>query len=155
MTAQSLSRTEIEGLLPHRGDALFLASAEVDGLRASGQAVWSSSHPHINGHFPGSPIVPGIFLIEAAVQLSGVALAAQKRHARSGQTFGVLAGVRKALFHRPVRPAQPIHFEITLVEPSVGPFVRASGHGYNVKGLKVLSLELTIAVVERATLLAG
>lgn len=149
MTARKLSRADIEGLLPHRGDALFLTSAEVDGLRAAGQADWTLEHPHIRGHFPGLPVVPGIFLIEAAAQLAGVALALQSRPGE--RKLGVLASVRKALFHRPVRPGRPVHFEVALLAP-VGPFIRASGLGRDARGQKAATLELTIGVVEPSAL---
>lgn len=151
MTARKLSRAEIEELLPHRGDALFLSAAEVDGVRASGEAVWAPDHPHIRGHFPGLPLVPGIFLIEAAAQLAGVALAALEPNAPAGRRLGVLAGVRKALFHRPVRPGQPVHFEIALFPP-VGAFIRASGLGRDARGAKAATLELTIGLVEPSAL---
>ena len=153
MTGRRLSRADIEELLPHRGDALFLSAAEVDGLRVSGEAVWAADHPHIKGHFPGLPLVPGIFLIEAAAQLAGVALAAQKR-TPDERRFGVLAGVRKALFHRPVRPGEPIRFELALFSP-VGSLLRASGLGRDARGRKAATLELAIGLVERSALTAG
>ncbi|NNN04931.1 MAG: hypothetical protein HKL90_03425 [Elusimicrobia bacterium] len=145
---------EIEELLPHRGAALFLSAAEVDGLRASGEAVWNSGHPHILGHFPDLPVVPGIFLIEAAAQLAGVALAVQRQAAPGERRLGVLAGVRRALFHRPVLPGQTIRFEVLLAAP-VGALIRASALGRDAQGRKAATVELAIGSAERALLSAG
>ncbi len=151
---RKFSRAEIEELLPHRGAALFLVAAEVDGLRAAGEAVWNADHPHILGHFPGLPLIPGIFLIEAAAQLAGVALAVQPRDAGGEQPLGVLAGVRRALFHRPVRPGQPVHFEVALSAP-IGGLLRALAQGRDSQGRKTATLELAIGSAQRALLAAG
>mgnify|MGYP001606289747 CR=1 FL=1 len=68
-----LNKDDICLLLPHRDHALFLLDAVVEGPHVTGTACWADSHPHLTGHFPGLPIVPGVFLIEAAAQLGGTA----------------------------------------------------------------------------------
>jgi len=148
MKELTFSRTEIEELLPHRGHALFLTEARVNGTQVHGKAVWESAHPHLEGHFPELPLVPGVFLIEAAAQLAGVALAIQ--NTQDKQFLGVLAGVRKALIHRPVHPGNPISFEVKVSPSPVGSFLTASGVGHDSGGNKVVTVELTIGVIERA-----
>ncbi|SUX30494.1 3-hydroxyacyl-ACP dehydratase FabZ family protein [Chromobacterium vaccinii] len=147
MAARQFSGEELAALLPHAGDAFFLSDAEVDGWKASGGASWRADHPHLRGHFPGEPIVPGVYLLEAAAQLAGVAI----RCGAEGwtpETLGVLAGVRKSYFHRFVRPDERVDYALE-VKPTPGSAMYAvSGLG-EVGGDKVLTVELTIAGVRR------
>ena len=149
MSARRLSRSEIERLLPHRGAALFLLSAEIDGGRAVGEARWSREHPHIAGHFPGLPVVPGIFLIEAVAQLAGVAIAAGRPAANA--EVGVLAAVRRCLLHRPTRPETTVRLEIALHAP-FGGLARASGFAFDEHGLKAATVDLAISSIDPARL---
>lgn len=137
--------------LPHRGDALFVQSAEVEGSSIRGEACWSAQHPVLQGHFPGQAIVPGVFLIEAAAQLGGVWIA--RSHA-GRQGLGVLASVRKALVHRLVMPDERVRYELQLAAAGER-FFSVRGHafgsataaeGAEAPDAKVLTIDLLIAV---------
>lgn len=69
--------------------------------------VVPADHPCLSGHFPGSPIVPAVVLLERIARV----LAASTVCTR-------LCGVREAKFLRPVRPDQ--RFTIGLEPPSGG-----------------------------------
>ena len=142
-----LCRTDIEALLPHRDAALFLLDATVRGSQVEGHASWPARHPHLAGHFPGLPIVPGVFLIEAAAQLAGVALAGR---AGAASRLGMLAGVKRSLLHHPVRPGERVHFKLD-VKPGIGDRIAtASGYAQRDDGRKLLTVEITVALVDRS-----
>ncbi|WP_211440663.1 3-hydroxyacyl-ACP dehydratase FabZ family protein [Collimonas humicola] len=141
--AESFDRAEIEALLPHRSHALFIADAVVDGAQVSGHAGWEVSHPHLSGHFPGNPIVPGVFLIEAGAQLAGVWIAAGNRQ-QAG--LGMLAGVKRVLIHKPVVPGDRLSFELTVSHVSAN-FFDAAGVAVFADGAKAITLRITIAVL--------
>jgi len=137
--------------LPHRGDALFVQSAEVEGTSIRGEACWSALHPVLQGHFPRQAIVPGVFLIEAAAQLGGVWIA---RSHKGRQGLGVLASVRKALVHRIVMPDERVRYELQLAAAGER-FFSVRGHAYGSATAadgrdagdgKVLTIDLLIAV---------
>lgn len=137
--------------LPHRGDALFVQSAEVEGSRVRGVARWSVRHPVLQGHFPEQAIVPGVFLIEAAAQLGGVWIA---RSHDGQQGLGVLASVRKALVHRLVMPDEFVHYDLQVAAAGER-FFSVRGHacgaaseaeGRDAGDDKVLTIDLLIAV---------
>jgi 3-hydroxyacyl-[acyl-carrier-protein] dehydratase len=152
----SCSRTgpeEILGLLPHRAPFLFVR--EVSHVRedeATGRCRWDADNPIFQGHFPQLAIVPGVLLVEGAAQLAGVHLATlgRQRPQALTQPIGVLTGVRRALVHRPVRPDTDVEYCLSFQPPLAGMFlVRATA---TVGGQRCLSCEISIAVVERATL---
>lgn len=69
--------------------------------------VIPADHPCLPGHFPGSPIVPAVVLLDRAAR----ALAANAQDARLG-------GLLEAKFLRPIRPDQ--RFTIGLESPKDG-----------------------------------
>lgn len=148
---RNLSRAEIEELLPHRGHALFLRNAAVEGWHVKAEAEWDVSHPHLAGHFPGLPIVPGLFLIEAAAQSVGVVLG-NLPGAATGTSdrreLAVLAGVKESLLHNMVRPSQIVRFQVD-VEPILdGKYFAAFGAAQDGDGNKVLTVHLNVALVQ-------
>ncbi len=68
-----------------------------------------------NGHFPDQPIFPGVLMLEAMAQVSGV-LAFETRGTRpaDGVTY-LFGGVDKARFRRPVIPGDRLDMESTIL----------------------------------------
>jgi UDP-N-acetylglucosamine acyltransferase len=88
------------------------------GVRAVGAKLVSANEPYFAGHFPGAPVLPGVILCEALVQL-GAHLAG-----REGGSLR-LVGIEKARFRRPVVPGEALHLEVTCRE--AGPPWRLRG----------------------------
>ncbi|MBV8047878.1 MAG: 3-hydroxyacyl-ACP dehydratase [Paludibacterium sp.] len=111
----ALTRSDIEAVLPHRGDIFFCQRLTIDGPHHfSGVARWSGDNPLIRGHFPGMPVVPGVMLIEAAAQLAGAGLLVGDPYVKTlpAASVGVLAGVRNGWFKAAVRPETDVAFAI-------------------------------------------
>jgi 3-hydroxyacyl-[acyl-carrier-protein] dehydratase len=70
--------------LPHRKPFLFLQEVtELEpGVRARARQVFDPADPIFGGHFPGDPIVPGVFLSEAIAQLAGIVAGAGQSERR-------------------------------------------------------------------------
>ena len=64
------------------------------------------------GHFPGTPLMPGVLMIEALVQAAGVLLLAQDVEPSALRT--VLRGVNNARFRRQVVPGDRLHLAVTI-----------------------------------------
>jgi 3-hydroxyacyl-[acyl-carrier-protein] dehydratase len=67
------------------------------------------------GHFPGNPIMPGVLMLEALAQASGI-LHNLSRRPRDGYEFlHYFAGIDKARFKQVVTPGDQLRLEVKLV----------------------------------------
>ena len=99
---------KIMELLPHRYPFLMIDRVEeVDpGVRAVAVKCVTINEPQFQGHFPATPIMPGVLICEAFAQTAGiVALSAHEDLA--GRTVYLL-GLDKVRFRKPVRPGDRI-----------------------------------------------
>ncbi len=97
-------------LLPHRYP--FLMVDRVISLEGDRKAVAvknvSINEPYFQGHYPGQPIMPGVMILEALAQLSGILLSRRLEH--TGKV-AVLLSLDKAKMRRPVRPGDQLILE--------------------------------------------
>lgn len=145
----------IHYLLPHRPPMLFVKDVRVlEYNHYIGIASWPADTPVVDGHFRGCPLIPGVFLLEAAAQVAGVGLLAGdpvSRAAAHGR-LGMLAGVRKCTFRRPVMPNEPVTYELHArrVDTSLAVVTGTA----EVESQLVAQLEFMVAHVEVAALAA-
>jgi 3-hydroxyacyl-[acyl-carrier-protein] dehydratase len=110
-------------LLPHRYPFLLLdrvTQHPPGALRAIKCVTYNE--PYFVGHFPSSPIVPGVILIEIMAQAS----AALYRLEHPSETLpmpGKLAAVDRARFHVPVYPGTQLIVNTKLVQ-AIGALAR-------------------------------
>jgi 3-hydroxyacyl-[acyl-carrier-protein] dehydratase len=73
---QSADIQLIQRILPHRYPFLLVDKVvDIDGYSsARGIKNVTMNEPHFQGHFPGVPIMPGVTIVEAMAQTSGVML---------------------------------------------------------------------------------
>lgn len=101
-------------ILPHRYPMLLVDRViEIDGdRRALGVKNVTVNEPFFQGHYPGAPIMPGVLIVEAMAQLSGV-LIGQKLE-NTGK-LAVLMSMDRVKIRRPVTPGDQMILEAEAV----------------------------------------
>ncbi len=105
-----LARDEILKYLPHRDPFLFIDEVisieEGNNIHASMNI--KDDDVFLEGHFPENPIVPGVILIEAMGQASGIlGFKTMGKTPEEGSIY-VIAGVDKARFRQRVLPGDKV-----------------------------------------------
>ena len=72
------------------------------------------------GHFPNNPIMPGVLIIEAMAQLSGILGFVTVGRKPSDGLVQYLAGSSKARFKRPVLPGDRLCMESEIISEKRG-----------------------------------
>ena len=102
--------------LPHRYP--FLLVDRVTELRpgasVKGYKNVTINEPFFSGHFPGRPIMPGVLIVEALAQVSGVLAMATKNQDVKDAIY-YLAGTDKTRFKRPVLPGDRLDMESEIL----------------------------------------
>lgn len=90
-------------MLPHRYPFMLVdrVTELVPGERIAGYKNITYNEPFFQGHFPGAPIMPGVLLLEAMAQLSGILLL-QKPEDRGSLAY--FMAIDRARFRKPVQP---------------------------------------------------
>lgn len=111
----TLDVREIMKILPHRYPMLLIDRiTDFEPLKyARGYKNVTINEPMFTGHFPGNPVLPGVYIIEAMAQIGGIAILASGDMARK---IPYLAGIDKAKFRRPVVPGDQLLMEATVVK---------------------------------------
>jgi 3-hydroxyacyl-[acyl-carrier-protein] dehydratase len=73
------------------------------------------NEPFFQGHFPTRPIMPGVLLVEAMAQASGVLAVESLGLAGSGKLVYFMA-IDGAKFRKPVEPGVLLRIEVDLVQ---------------------------------------
>ena len=104
----------IKRMIPHRYP--FLMIDRVVDVVADRSAVGiknvSINEPFFQGHYPGTPIMPGVLIVEAMSQLSGLMLS--QKLERTGKV-AVLLSLDKVKLRRPVVPGDQLVIEAEAV----------------------------------------
>ena len=105
-----MEKDEIKKYLPHREPFLFIDGVVeiIENETIHAKKLISEDEYFLEGHFPGNPIFPGVIIIEALGQASGIlGFTTMKKTPEEGSIY-VLAGVDKVRFRRRVRPGDTI-----------------------------------------------
>ena len=110
----------IQSLLPHRYPFLFVDRVEdIDGIKtARGIKNVTMNEPHFQGHFPGTPIMPGVTIIEALAQTAAVMVGTTLKLHNKNMLIYFMA-IDKCKFRRKVVPGDVLNLHVkTLREGS-------------------------------------
>ncbi|AIQ19727.1 hypothetical protein H70357_25685 [Paenibacillus sp. FSL H7-0357] len=132
----------IKELIPHRYPFLLVDRViELEeGKRAVAIKNVTVNEPFFTGHFPEYPVMPGVLIVEALAQTSGIAMSSSEE---DSNRIGLLTGIDNCRFKRQVKPGDQLRleFEVTRVK---GQIVKGNGTA-TVDGELVCQAEIMFA----------
>ncbi len=108
---------EIQDFLPHRYPFLLVDKVvECEpGVRLLALKNVTYNEPFFQGHFPHEPIFPGVLIMEALAQATGLLASQSDESLGKGMTY-YLAGIDRARFKRPVVPGDQLMLKVNFVK---------------------------------------
>ena len=108
---------EVRNFLPHRYPFLLIDKVLDFEIGESLTAIKNVSfnEPQFTGHFPSQPIMPGVLIIEALAQATGIlAFKSEVGRPQEGQIY-MLVGVDNARFKRIVEPGDQLTLKVEVM----------------------------------------
>lgn len=106
---------EIQEILPHRYPFALIdrVISYEKGKTLHAIKNITMNEPVFTGHFPGNPIFPGVLLLEAMAQATGL-LGFKMMETVADNEIYLFAGIDNARFKRPVVPGDRVDFFVTF-----------------------------------------
>ncbi|MDA7430776.1 3-hydroxyacyl-ACP dehydratase FabZ [Primorskyibacter aestuariivivens] len=120
-TLKSADIQLIQRILPHRYPFLLVDKVvDIDGTTsAKGIKNVTMNEPHFQGHFPGTPIMPGVTIVEAMAQTSAVMIGVAMDLADK-DLLVYFMGIDKCKFRRKVVPGDVLEMHIKTTRGKPG-----------------------------------
>jgi 3-hydroxyacyl-[acyl-carrier-protein] dehydratase len=107
---------KVLSLLPHRYP--FLLVDRVIDFKPDDYLIAlknvSYNEPFFNGHFPVRPVMPGVLIVEAMAQATGLLAMSSRPDEVGEKALYYFVGIDKARFKRPVEPGDQLILEVHL-----------------------------------------
>ena len=74
----------------------------------------SANEPYFQGHFPGRPIMPGVFILEAMAQAAGALIISSDKSTNHHENIYYYVGIDDARFKKPVIPGDQLELDVKV-----------------------------------------
>ncbi len=142
-----LNSNQIQKIIPHRYPFLLVdAITELEpGKRIVGLKNVTVNEHFFSGHFPGTPVMPGVLIIEAIAQVAAVLVLREIPDRETKLVY--FSGIDKARFRRPVVPGDRLELvvEVLRLKPRLG---KLRGEAF-VNEARVAEAEILSTIVDR------
>lgn len=140
----SAASAEVLRRIPHRPPFLFVDAivSETPDLLVA-RRTWRPEEDFYSGHYPGSPITPGVLLCEAVFQAGALYLS--RLLAEQGLPEGVplLVKISDVRFRSPVYPGDTVTIEVSKKDAVGGFYIMAGSMKRGER--RILSVEFSVA----------
>ncbi|VAW98810.1 3-hydroxyacyl-[acyl-carrier-protein] dehydratase, FabZ form [hydrothermal vent metagenome] len=113
---------EILKHLPHRYPFLLIDRVleyEVDSYLIGIKNV-THNEPYFTGHFPQRPVMPGVLILEALAQATGILAFKSTGRIPDENSLYYFVGIDKARFKRPVEPGDQLKLKVNYLKRKRG-----------------------------------
>lgn len=137
----------IQRILPHRYPFLLVDKVvDIDGVKsAKGIKNVTMNEPHFQGHFPGTPVMPGVTIVEAMAQTAGVMIGTAMDMADRELLIFFMA-IDKCKFRRKVGPGDVLEMRVETLRGKPGGKVWRFGGKATVEGELAAEAEFTAMI---------
>ncbi len=147
---KTLGSADIQAImeaLPHRYPFLMVDRIrEINGDESCiGVKNVTINEPHFMGHFPGTPVMPGVLLIEGLAQTAG-ALCVLAQEVKGAPKLVYFMTIDNAKFRKPVVPGDTVEYHVRKVRrrSNIWRFAAEA----RVDGAKVAEAEVSAMLVD-------
>ncbi|WP_312279314.1 3-hydroxyacyl-ACP dehydratase FabZ [Oscillibacter sp.] len=116
--AVQLNHEQVMAIIPHRDPMLLIdeVSELVPGERVVASFYVDPAREIFKGHFPGDPVLPGVYTVEASAQATDLVLMTKPDYAEKIPLF---LGINNVKFRKKILPGDTleIHAEILTQRP--------------------------------------
>ena len=116
---------EIQKLLPHRYPFLLVDRVVEfhEGRSLVGIKNVSVNEPFFQGHFPEKPVMPGVLILEALAQATGLLAFRTVKSGARRESLYYLVGIDKARFKQAVEPGDQLRLSVDVIKTRRGIWV--------------------------------
>jgi 3-hydroxyacyl-[acyl-carrier-protein] dehydratase len=120
--SSTLDIYEILKHLPHRYPFLLIDRVTecVNGERLVGYKNVTYNEPYFQGHFPHKEVMPGVLIIEALAQATGILAFRTNGQVPDEKSLYYLVGVDGVRFKHPVIPGDQLKLEVDIIKTKRG-----------------------------------
>ncbi|PIZ04014.1 MAG: 3-hydroxyacyl-[acyl-carrier-protein] dehydratase FabZ [Gammaproteobacteria bacterium CG_4_10_14_0_8_um_filter_38_16] len=108
---------EVRKYLPHRYPFLLVDTVESYALNEWLVAIKNvtNNEPYFSGHFPELPVMPGVLMVEALAQASGILMYRSFGRYPGPEDLFFLAGIDNTRFKRKVVPGDQLQLRVEVL----------------------------------------
>ena len=130
--------------IPHRAPFLFIDEIiEIAERRIVAKKSITCQEDFFRGHYPGHPIMPGVLIVESALQAGAILISSRSIPPLKGTP--VVTKISDARFKNPVHPGDVLIIEATLDDVVSGAHYMTATIRTD-KGVKIARVEFTVAM---------
>ena len=117
-----MSIHDILKYLPHRYPFLLVDRVIENNIGKSIVALKNVSYNELffQGHFPSAPVMPGVLILEALAQTSGLLALSNPEWRPEDDSLYLFVGIDKARFKRQVGPGDQLILDVQLIRHKRG-----------------------------------
>ncbi|MBR9863763.1 MAG: 3-hydroxyacyl-ACP dehydratase FabZ [Rhodobacteraceae bacterium] len=107
---------DIKRMIPHRYPFLLIDRVKDVDLNKSAVGIKNVTYnePHFQGHFPSSPIMPGVTIVEAMAQTAAV-LVVMTLDMIDNDMLVYFLSIDKCKFRQPVTPGDQLELHVKVI----------------------------------------
>ena len=113
-TVRTLTHEQVMEIIPHRDPMLLIdtVSELVEGERITASFYVDPDREIFKGHFPGDPVLPGVYTVEATAQAADLILMTKSAYAGKTPLF---LGIDHVRFRKKILPGDTMEIRASLL----------------------------------------